>query len=468
MTERSHAVPRAAAAGLDFTTAIQQIYRALLGRDADPEGLEHWGSVALQANSLEPVLTGIITSEECRFKQEQHRASYLHDLAPFSAYPDSAPRAAAPSLDFATAVQQIYRALLGRDAEPKGLEYWSSVTAQANSLDAVLVGVIASEEYRSKQEHRGASHVYDPALFNGYSEADLTILEAFKNPNIRAEAGFVVDFLGGRTRVTSLWNDARKLDGQVLGLPVPADYHAEAAEWVGLLKSVQSARDRWVGMELGAGLGPWLVAGGNAARLRGITDIRLCAVEADPQHFRLMKQHLIDNGFAPDAHRLVQAAVGAKAGTALWPALEDSRDDWGSRPIPINAPGELATDYLGRALSTVPVEIVSMADLIDAEPRWNMVHIDVQGHEVEICSSCIEKLNDRVQWLIVGTHSRKLDGDMLELLYSAGWVLENEKPAKFNFSRAASSLEAMTAYDGIQVWRNPRLDRVDPEGNTVK
>jgi FkbM family methyltransferase len=378
------------------------------------------------------------------------------------------PRAAAPGLDFTTAIQQIYRALLGRDADPEGLEYWSSVAAQANSLEPVLAGTIASEEYRSKQAHRGVSSVHDPAVFNGYSESDLAVLAAFRNPNIKAEPGFVIDFLGGRTRVTSLWNDARKLDGQVLGLPIPADYHAEAAEWIGVLKSVQSAGDRWVGMELGAGLGPWVIAGGNAARQRGIADIRLCAVEADPQHFQLLKQNLIDNGFVPDAHRLFHAAVGAEPGAARWPALEDAREDWGSRPIQNNVPGTSATDYLGRTLSTtIPVEVLSMADLIELEPRWNMVHIDVQGHEVEVCSSCIEKLNHRVRWLIVGTHSRKLDGDMLGLMYSAGWVLENEKPTKFSFSRAASSLEAMTLYDGIQVWSNPWVDRIDPDGEPV-
>jgi FkbM family methyltransferase len=452
---------------LDFTTAIQQIYRALLSRDADREGLEYWNSVAVQANSLEPVLAGTITSEEYRFRHERRGVSYLPDLGSFSGYSESEPQAAAPGLDFTTAVRQIYRALLDRDAEPQGLEYWSSVAAQANSLNPVLTGIITSEEYLSRQEHRGASYVHEPAQFKGYSESDLAILAAFRKPNINAEPGFVTDFLGGRTRVTSLWSDARKLDGQVLDLPIPADYHAEAAEWIGVLKSVQSAGDRWVGMELGAGLGPWVVAGGNAARLKGITDIRLCAVEADAQHFQLLKQNLIDNGFAPDAHRLFHAAVGAEPGTALWPALEDSRDDWGSRPIPDNVPGAGATDYLGRTLSTIPVEILSMADLIEVEPHWNLVHIDVQGHEVEICSSCIEKLNHRVQWLIIGTHSRQLDGDMLGLMYSAGWVLENEKPTKFNFSRAASSLEAMTVYDGIQVWSNPRMDRTDPEGKPV-
>ena len=241
-------------------------------------------------------------------------------------------------------------------------------------------------------------------------------------------------------------------------MPVPCDYHAEAAEWIGLLKTVQSAGERWAGMELGAGFGPWIVAGANAARLKGISDIRLCAVEADAQHFESLRQHLQDNGFAPDAHRLFQAAVGAAAGTAFWPVTEDPREDWGSRPMPDHASGTSATDHLGRTWSkTVPVRILAMSDLLQAEPTWNMIHIDVQGHEVEICRSCIEELNRRVHWLIVGTHSRKLDGDMIELMRSAGWVLENEKPSKFHFLPEAPTLEAMTHVDGVQVWRNPRM-----------
>jgi hypothetical protein len=235
--------------------------------------------------------------------------------------------AAMPGLDFTTAVRQIYRALLGRDADQPGLEYWSSVAAQADNLDPALAGVMASDEYRFMGEHRPASHGNDLTLFTGYSESDLAILAAFRNPNAKAEPGFVVDFHGGRTRAASLWSSARQLGGQVLGLPVPGDYHAEAAEWIGVLKSVRSAGDRWTGKELGAGFGPWVVAGGNAARLRGITDIRLCAVEADAQNFQSLKQNLTDNGFDPDVHRLLHAAVGPEPGTALWPVLEDSRED---------------------------------------------------------------------------------------------------------------------------------------------
>jgi FkbM family methyltransferase len=338
--------------------------------------------------------------------------------------------------------------------DPGGLGHWTSVAMQAKSIAPVVEGIIAGHEYRAIRE-RSRDGL---ALFRGYSDADLDIIMGFRNANARAEPGFVVDFLGGRTRVSSLWRNARQLDGQLLGLPIPGDYHAEAPEWIGVLKSVRSAGESWVGMELGAGFGPWVVAGGNAARLRGITDIRLCAVEADAQHFEFLQQHFRDNGFDPIVHKLIHAAVGVAAGTALWPVIDDAREDWGLRPVPRNASVAVPTDYLGRKWAkTVPVAIVSMADLIEAEPVWSMVHIDVQGNEVEICQSCVEKLNQRVHWLIVGTHSRKLDGDMVQLMHAAGWTLENEKPCKFNFSQGATSLEAMILVDGIQVWSNPRF-----------
>ena len=367
-----------------------------------------------------------------------------------------------PGPDFRTLVRQIYLALLGREADPAGLEYWSAVAARADSIEPVLRGLLASEEHRLLQGYRSAAQAHELAIFSGYSDADLRIFVGFRNPNAKAEPGFVVDFLGGRTRVTSLWSEARQLDGQLLGPPVPCDYHAEAAEWVGLLKTVQSAGERWVGMELGAGFGPWVVAGANAARVKGIGEIRLCAVEADAGHFACLRQHLEDNGFAPEGHRLFQAAVGAAAGTAFWPVTEDAREEWGSRPMQARAPGTAATDHLGRTwVKTVPVQILAMSDLVEAEPQWDMVHIDVQGHEVEICRSCIEELNRRVHWLIVGTHSRKLDGDMIELMRSAGWLLENEKPSKFHFLAEAPTLEAMTHVDGVQVWRNPRMSGGD-------
>src|SRR5262249_20093047 len=96
--------------------------------------------------------------------------------------------------------------------------------------------------------------------------------------------------------------------------------------------------------------------------------------------------------------------------------------------------------------------------LLISEPRWNLVHFDIQGQEFEICRACLVELTRRVHWIIVGTHSRKIEGGFLDLMSRSGWLLEHEKPSKFTFRPNASTIEAMTTLDGTQVWRNPRLD----------
>jgi hypothetical protein len=88
---------------------------------------------------------------------------------------------------------------------------------------------------------------------------------------------------------------------------------------------------------------------------------------------------------------------------------------------------------------------------------WDLLHIDVKGSEVEICQSCLSDLSERVRRMVVGTHTRKLDGDLIALLYGEKWILEREKPTKFIFREDAPSLENMNVVDGTQVWRNPRL-----------
>lgn len=295
-------------------------------------------------------------------------------------------------------------------------------------------------------------------LYPGYGYEDLAIFEEFRNQAAKAQQGYIVDFLGGRIRISSVAHASRHLDGQLLGIPVPSDYHAEAIEWIGLLKSVKTARDDYAAMELGAGFGPWSIAGALAARQRGISRIRLCAVEADPQHFQFLRQNYSDNGFDPDEHTLIEAAVGGTAGVARWPAFTDSSDDWGSRPLmPQSIEESVAQDYLGRTFSnTIEVNIVPISDLLRREPLWNLVHIDVQGTEVDLIRAGIDDFNARVHWMVIGTHSRKLEGDLIEILFREGWMLEHEKPAKFKFRPDSPTLEAMTNLDGTQVWLNPR------------
>jgi hypothetical protein len=95
--------------------------------------------------------------------------------------------------------------------------------------------------------------------------------------------------------------------------------------------------------------------------------------------------------------------------------------------------------------------------VLELEERWDLVHIDVQGWERLICDDARAQLNGRVAYLIVGTHSRKLDGDLVDLFHREGWILEHEKPSRFTFTPGVALLESMNEADGTQVWRNPRL-----------
>jgi FkbM family methyltransferase len=289
--------------------------------------------------------------------------------------------------------------------------------------------------------------------FRGYTEEDIVLIESFANPVASGSAGFITDFMGIKIRVENLWKSARELDGRVLAIPIPKDFHAHAIEWVGLFKSVKSAQNQYVAMELGAGIGPWLVAGAIAAKRQGIRAIRLYGVEADAEHFQAMRQHFADNGIDSSLHQLYEGVAGIEDGTAYWPdSPVESREDWGNRP---EAAGSRAT-YRGFTGKSHPIKSHSVVTLLRKERLWDLLHIDIQGDEVAICRSCLPELNRRVRRIVVGTHSRKIDAEMLVLLHDERWILEREMPTRFAFRADAPSLEAMTITDGTQIWLNPR------------
>jgi FkbM family methyltransferase len=302
-------------------------------------------------------------------------------------------------------------------------------------------------------------------VYRGYERSDLSVFEPFRDAPKAPEEGYIVNFLGVRTRAASLAESQRGMAGHVMGIPVPCDYHAEGIEYVGLLKTVLSAGDSYSIMELGAGWGPFLVDAGAAARLLGITDITLMGVESDPGHMESMRLHLMDNGFNPDEHLMVEGAVGAEAGTALFPRVEDHANQWGARPAVLSERGVSAADraYLGELLDeSIEVLVFDVRDLLRERTMWDCVHVDIQGAEVGVLRAAIPELDKRARFVIIGTHSRRIDGDLVDIFHEAGWMLEHEKPAKFDYIPGHDSLEAMTTVDGTQVWRNPRFQYPTP------
>lgn len=304
-------------------------------------------------------------------------------------------------------------------------------------------------------------YLHDWQYYCGYSDEDRALFDEFPPVEAAPEPGMVINFLGVRTRV-SFVNAFQRVDGQVTGTPLPVSdgFFSETIEYVGLLKSVKTAKKQYRVLEFGAGWAPWLVAGAAAAKRKGIRDIRLHGVEGDADHFASMVTHFQDNGLDPAEHRLDNAAVGVTAGTARWPKLPNAAGDWGARPLEAEADpkGNGGTDYLGRSFQEhVDVKVIAFREILEREAVWDLVHIDIQGTEDALCTAEAATLKQRVRWLVIGTHSRKIEGDLIDLFFRNGWILENERAAHFRYKVGASSLESMTYNDGTQIWRNPNL-----------
>jgi hypothetical protein len=98
----------------------------------------------------------------------------------------------------------------------------------------------------------------------------------------------------------------------------------------------------------------------------------------------------------------------------------------------------------------------------------DLLHIDIQGGESTLVPSSLKFLNDKVAFMLIGTHSRQIEGGLFDCLIEAGWVLEVERPAVIGVGR-----NIQTLVDGVQAWRNPRLlpdemiDLAEPIGSLV-
>jgi len=87
----------------------------------------------------------------------------------------------------------------------------------------------------------------------------------------------------------------------------------------------------------------------------------------------------------------------------------------------------------------------------------DLLHIDIQGGEADLVTSSLAFLNAHVAYMMIGTHSRVIEGRLCDELGAAGWELEVERPAIMDITGKPAA-----RVDGVQGWRNPRL--TDPAG----
>ena len=238
--------------------------------------------------------------------------------------------------------------------------------------------------------------------------------------------------------------------GTVEPVPIPANWHADVAEWGAALRAVDLARERFTVVELGCGWGCWLNNTGVAARRAGLK-VRLVGIEGDEGHIGFAEEACATNGFTAAEVHLHRGIAAATEGTALFPRQAQAGVAWGLEPI--FGASETERAAAARAGTHDEVPMIALGTIAAEHGRIDLLHVDIQGGEADLVAGCRAVLHEYVAYLVVGTHSRQIEGRLFELLLDDGWVLEIERPAILDVGGAGP----VVTVDGVQGWRNPRL-----------
>jgi len=295
-------------------------------------------------------------------------------------------------------------------------------------------------------------------IYAGYQDEDIERIARAASAAASLEPDHYVDGFGVKTRYACVpFASPDALNLARLQHPIPDDgFHAEGIEYVALLDSIErfATDGSFVAVEAGAGWGPWLAMAGVVCRSRGVHDVRLVGVEASTERFALMEEHLNFNALTDEAGAkvdLFRGAVWSHDGVIHFP--ESAVEDMGAAA----SSSAESTDYRGQPVSTAEVPCCRLDTLIGPDQAVDFLHVDVQGAEGELIASHLEWLNIAVKSMMIATHSRPLEGELMARLGEAGWILLREKPCRFGVGAAIPDWTGATTVDGSQYWINGKL-----------
>lgn len=335
-------------------------------------------------------------------------------------------------------IEAAYYVLLGRMPESEAVvDFYRNISSRE-----LLSSLVFSEEFALRNGKN--------PLFNYNSQLSCeSIIHAHAVPGVLPSPDLCVNFIGARLSPKFMPEILNGMVGIVDRIPIPGNWHADIAEWGAVLRAIDLSKRRFNMLELGCGWGCWMVNSGVAARNAGRV-IHVSGVEADEGHIAFADEACRLNGFGEHEFTLKRGVVSARAGGALFPRQDRPGECWGNEPIFDVSPSrrmELESqgsyDYLPN---------VKLSDLSNNEP-FDLIHLDIQGGEADFASASIEELNECCRYVVIGTHSREIEGRLFETFLSNGWTLEIERPAIIRLSAA----KPLTMIDGVQGWRNPRF-----------
>lgn len=257
----------------------------------------------------------------------------------------------------------------------------------------------------------------------------------------------------------------------------------EYFEWIDVLESVCSAKGHYVMVELGAGYGRWAVRAACALKQRATTTPHLIAVEAEPIHFRWLREHFRNNGLDPEAHKLIQGVVSDKPGDSsliigTTHGGDDRADQWYGQTVLLpelpkewkHACAILARGFISQlrrekyegflvsrdvdGRKSIKVPSITLETLLSNIERIDLIDFDLQGEELKVIQASLDLLDSKTARLHIGTHGREIEQGLRVSLAEHGWKCLADYPSG---ATTETPWGILSFQDGVQSWINPRL-----------
>jgi hypothetical protein len=315
----------------------------------------------------------------------------------------------------------IYEVLLGRRPESEAaIDGYRGLASAA----AVVRSIGQSAEYQARNNASPFFHYH--ASFDAQETLRRHAASALKPRD-----GHLTNFLGVVIDCKFLPEILKGRAGQVEDIPIPANWHADIAEWAAALRAVDLAQKTFTMAELGCGWGCWMNNTGAAARRLGLKTF-LIGVEGDKGHISFAREACAANGFGDNEIVLFHGIAAGSSGTALFPRQAMSGKEWGLEPV-FHATEQDRQRAL-RTGSHDELPMIPLEEIVGDRNRLDLLHVDIQGGEADLVESCLDILSRKVAYMVIGTHSRQIEGRLLEMLLRSGWNLEMERPAILRLS----------------------------------
>lgn len=338
-------------------------------------------------------------------------------------------------------VVSAYNLLLDREPDNEHvIEHWMK---NASSIADLYRGFTQTEEYISRENRTARSTFWN---FHATFDPE-ALIRRHAARNVTPSPHHYTNFLGVRVRREVYPPVLDERMGRVEGLPLPSAWHADMAEWGSCLRALEASGEHFTMLELGCGWGCWMNNMGVAAKAMGKT-VKLYGVEALSDHIQMARRALADNEITREEYRLVLGIAGKKSSGALFPLVE-SGINWGGEAVFNPSPAEIAS-YTKAGEYTL-ISVVDLGDLLSQTSVLDLLHVDIQGAELGLMTEVLPILVDKVRYIFIGTHSRSIEGGLIDLFSSDGrWVMEMERGVILDLS---SGLPVVVG-DGVQLWRN--------------